>query len=275
MPEELASEDGNAAIEHADLAEQPDLPVVERVLRHFGAGEMAHQQHDAVVLGADARGKGGRFVRRDAEPVHAGVDMQRRAPLPAARGSESVPFGELDQAADYRPRRDPGEGGRGARHQAAQHIDRRVGRGLARARGFRQVGDEKGLAAAARQAMGDLIEPAAIAVGLDHGGAFGRGRAPRQRAPIGFQRAEIDGEDAAGFAGRRAGGEIPLVGAIIGRGLRGLGGRLGFGHGGRFLAGLARGVHAGCRRARIARRQPAQTARAARSSRAIRAGRAR
>ena len=42
------------------------------------------KQRDAVVLGADARRERGRFVHRNAEPVHAGVDMQRGAAVPIA-----------------------------------------------------------------------------------------------------------------------------------------------------------------------------------------------
>ena len=73
---------GDAAIEDAHLAECADLAGVERMLRLLGAGEVAHQQRDAVVFGADARRQRGGLVDRDAEPVHAGVDMQRGAAAP-------------------------------------------------------------------------------------------------------------------------------------------------------------------------------------------------
>ena len=185
-----------------------------------------------MVFGADARRQRRRFIGGDAEPVHAGVDMQRSAAAPVIGGAEGVPFGELDQAADHRPRAQFGEGRRGAGHQAVEHVDRRLRRHGAGGGGFRQVGDEEGLAAGTRELAGDRLDAAAIAVGLDDGGAFGGRGAARQRAPIGFERAEIDGENAARMRRRRAGGEGRLRRRRLGRALLLLGCGLDVGHGG-------------------------------------------
>ena len=171
---------GDAAIEQAHLAKQRDLSRVERVLRLFGGDEMRHQQRDAVVLGANARGERRRLVRGNAEPVHAGVDMQRRAAVPALRRAEGVPFGQFDQAADHRPRIDLGVAGGGAGQQAVEHVDRRLRHDRAQAARFGEIGHEEGLAAGAREPMRDRLEAAAIAVGLDDGGAFRRQSAARR-----------------------------------------------------------------------------------------------
>ena len=75
-----------------------DLALVERMLRRLRAGEVAHQQSDAVIFRADARRQRGGLVGGNAEPVHAGVDMQRGAAGKAGRRNEVIPLGELDDA---------------------------------------------------------------------------------------------------------------------------------------------------------------------------------
>ena len=104
MPEELASELRDAAKQRADFAELTDLLIVQRMLGPVGAGEVAHQQRDAVAFRADVGRDRRRLLDGEAEPVHAGVDVQRRAAGKAAGRDEVVPFGELDQAVDHRPR---------------------------------------------------------------------------------------------------------------------------------------------------------------------------
>ncbi len=125
---------GNAAIEHAHFAEQADLFFVERMLGVLGAGEMAHQQRDAVIFGADARRQSSCVIGRNAEPVHAGVDVQRRAAAPLCRGDEGIPFGQFDHAADHRPCAQLGIDRRRAGDDAIEHIDCCVRCRVARAR---------------------------------------------------------------------------------------------------------------------------------------------
>ncbi len=45
-----------------------------------------------------------------AEPVHAGIDVQRRAPAPVVDGDERIPFGKLGRAVDDRPQIVVGKG---------------------------------------------------------------------------------------------------------------------------------------------------------------------
>ena len=70
----------------------------------LGAGEVAHQQRDAVIFRANTRRQRCSFIGGDAEPVHAGVDVQRRAAMPLVRGAKRIPFGKFNQAADHRAR---------------------------------------------------------------------------------------------------------------------------------------------------------------------------
>ena len=168
---------------------------------------MAHQQHDAVVLGADARRQRSGVVERDAEPVHAGVHMQRGAAAPLAGRHEGVPFRQLDHAADHRPRADVGVRCGGFRQQAVEHINRRLRRNATHPPRLGEIGDEESLATGFGERGRDLFDAAAIAVGLDHGGAFRRHGAASERAPVGFDGREIDGEDAARLRRRRAGGD--------------------------------------------------------------------
>ena len=70
------------------------------------------QQRDAVIFGLRARRQRRGFVRRNAEPVHAGVDVQRGAALPGMGADEGIPFGKLGRRVDDRPRIDLDEGRR-------------------------------------------------------------------------------------------------------------------------------------------------------------------
>ena len=105
MPEEFDSEAGTPGNRLAISRKARELPVVERMIGRLGAGEVAHHQRDAVIAGVDARDEALRFRKRQAEPVHAGVDVQRRAAGPAAAAAEGVPFGEFVEIADHRPAR--------------------------------------------------------------------------------------------------------------------------------------------------------------------------
>ena len=97
---------------------------------------------------------------------------------------------------------DLGEGVAGVLEEAVEHIDaRRDGSGGAGGAGFIEGGDEERLAAGAGERARDRVEPAAIGVGLDHAGAFGRHRGLLELAPVGDDGVEIDGEHAGGGGG--------------------------------------------------------------------------
>ena len=84
MPAGIGERGRNAPVQDADFAKQPDLPVVHWMVGRVRAGEMAHQQREAVVFGMDARRDRDRFLGAHPEAVHAGIDVQRRAAAPAA-----------------------------------------------------------------------------------------------------------------------------------------------------------------------------------------------
>ena len=50
---------------------------------------MTHQQRDAVVFLLQARRERRGFFGRHAEPVHAGIDMDRRAAAPALAATKA------------------------------------------------------------------------------------------------------------------------------------------------------------------------------------------
>ncbi len=155
------------------------------MIESFGAGEVAHDQRDAMIAGIDPGNEALRLREREAEPVHAGVDMNAGASGPAGAAAEHIPFGKLVEIADHRPGVDLGVGVAAVLEEAVEHVDRsRRHRGAGGA-GLVQGGDEKRLAAGAGERARHRFEPAAIGVGLDHAGAFGRHRGFLELAPVG------------------------------------------------------------------------------------------
>ena len=137
-----------------------------------------------------------RVQRFEAEPVHAGVEMQRaRASPPALRG-EGGPARELLLAADDR-REAVARIVRRFRSalEAVEHVDRRLGgQEPARRDPLAQMGDEEDARAGRPQRRRGLGEADPVSVGLDDGGAPpGRGAAG-ELAPVVGQRAKVDRE---------------------------------------------------------------------------------
>src|SRR5262252_4532153 len=118
----------HAAVEHANVAKQPHLSSIHRVIGRLGAGEMAHHQRETVIFGLQAGRDGGRLLERDAEPVHAGVDVEGCAATPVLGGDEGVPFGKFGGAVDDRPQIVGCESLRRAWHHSVEHVDGGVGR---------------------------------------------------------------------------------------------------------------------------------------------------
>ena len=185
---------------------------------NFTAGELTHQQRNAVVLGLDARRNSDRLVDGDAQPIDSGIDMQRRAAAPGFHIDEGIPLGELGGAVDDRPQRGVGKRLRRARHQPVEHVDGACRRDRPYAAALGDVGDEEGPAPGLRQLGGNLLEAAAIAVSLDHGRAFDRHRRAREPFPIGLDGGKVDGQDGPGLGFGRAGGRhsCGLQGGIVG-----------------------------------------------------------
>ncbi len=127
----------------------------------FGAGEVAHDQRDAVIAGIDPGDDALRIRNREAEPVHAGVDMNGRTAGPARAPAKHVPFGELIEVVDDRPGVDPGERVAGILEEAAQHIDCRRWQTARAARASSSVATKKVLqpAPASARAIGSTPQP--------------------------------------------------------------------------------------------------------------------
>ena len=158
----MASEVFSAGKAARAACEAGDLQRVERIVRQFGRDEMAHQQ-----IGA-ARARGGdrgaqRVERFEAEPVHAGVEVQRRRRRPALRARERRPALELRRAADRRREAEGGVVGErvGLRLQPVEHVDARVGVRQQRPQplALADVGDEEGAAAGGVERRRDVSTP--------------------------------------------------------------------------------------------------------------------
>ena len=90
-----------------------------------------------------------------------------------------------------------------AGHQAGEDVDRRAGaERRAQRRALLGERDEEAAGAGAGERGADHGGAEAVGVGLDHGGGLDRGRRERvERAPVGGDRVEVDGEAGAGHGG--------------------------------------------------------------------------
>ena len=95
------------------------------MIEAFGAGEVAHHQRDAVIAGIDPGHDALRFGQRQAEPVHAGIDVDGGAAGPAGAAAKHVPFGEFVEIADHGPDIDFGVAFAAILEEAVEHVDRR------------------------------------------------------------------------------------------------------------------------------------------------------
>ena len=94
------------------------------------------------------------------EPVHAGIDVQRRAAAPVLGRRRKHPIRQARSALLITGRRLAlGERSRGARHQAVEHVDDGVRRDRAHAPAFGDVGDEERPAAGLGELRCDRLEP--------------------------------------------------------------------------------------------------------------------
>jgi hypothetical protein len=179
------------------------------MIEGLGAGEVAHHKGNAVIAGVDPGNDALGFHNRQTEPVHAGIDVNGGAAGPAGAAAKHIPFSEFVEVADHRLDVDLGVGLAAVLEEAVEHIDRRCGRHRrADHGGFVEGCHEKRLAAGAGERARDLFGAAAIGVGLDHAGAFGRHRQLLELAPISDDGVEIDGEGRGG--GRQRGGLVGL-----------------------------------------------------------------
>src|SRR6266480_4709450 len=152
-----------------------------------------------MIFRLQARSDGDRLFERDAEPVHAGIDVEGRAATPVSSGDERIPFRKFGGAVDDRAQIIGCECLRRARHHSIENIDDCIGGNRAHAPAFTDIGNEEGATARAGQRTRDRLEPTAIAIPFDHRSALDWHRHARERLPIGRDGTEINREDATGF----------------------------------------------------------------------------
>ena len=169
---------------------------------------------------------------REAEAVHAAVELEADGPAgEVARG-----LGHLGGAVEAGDEVEVAEERRVAGHQAGEDVDGGAGaERLAQRGAFLGEGDEEGAGAGGGEGGGDAGGAEAVGVGLDHGGGLDQRRGERvERAPVGGDGAEVDGEDGRGrwraslgrgahqraafaAAGSSARGAFNRVGTVYGR----------------------------------------------------------
>ena len=202
-PEEFDSEAGTPENRLAISRKAVSCLALSGTVELFGRDEVAHDQRNAVIAGIDARDDALGFRYREAEPVHAGVDLDGGAATPTRAPAKHVPFGEFVEVADHGPAVDPGIGLAGVLEEAIERIDRSLRQRRAHGSRFVQRGDEECLAAGRGERAGDRFDAAAIGIGLDHAGAFGRHGGLLQLAPVGDDGVEVDGQDPGRVGQRR------------------------------------------------------------------------
>lgn len=162
---------------------------VERVVRSLRADEMAHHEVDPGPRDQGIAGQRQRLLDPQAEPVHAGIDVERGRRRAVRRGG---PFEEFAAVAEDGAQAVGAKRLRMAGDQAVEHVDRRLRQDFPRGDALGEMRDEERPAARPPQGRGDRREAAAIGIGLHHGAALGLRGARPERTPIRGDRREID-----------------------------------------------------------------------------------
>ena len=180
-----------------ERVERFGLPAVHRVVGRVGAGEVAEGE-DGREAG-EKLGGGVEVGGVEAEPVHAGIELQRAG----ASGEFTGEVAHLAAAVEARHEVEVAEGARVARHQPGEDVDRRAGaERLAEPDAFLGECDEVGADAGGGQRWRHLCRAEAVGIGLDHGGGLhGRRGKGVEGAPVGGDGPEIDAEAGAGDGG--------------------------------------------------------------------------
>ena len=174
-----------------------ELDRVFRIVRIIGAGEVRDQVppvHACKQLRGPGQPVG--LARRQAEPVHAGVDVEHGIERHPGAFAGTPPPGNLVGVVDDRDQPVFGQDRLGSRQHAAQHgdVDAGVGDVGAQRHGFIQCCDKEHPAPGPDQAAGHPGGPDAIGVGLDRGPA-GRGpEAAAQQLVVCGNGVEIDAQ---------------------------------------------------------------------------------
>ena len=172
------------------------------VRRLVGRGEVAHHQGQIECAGCGEVSCGFGIGAIEAEPVHAGFELDRRRGTPSNCFQTVTPDGDVagrredrDQtgvemqgdAGGFEPLQDEDARQRGALVGARQGIERGT-----HDPAFLGPGDEEVAAARGVERAGGLGSAEAIAVGLDRGAGARAGIACGQQGPVGGQRRAVD-----------------------------------------------------------------------------------
>lgn len=176
------------------------LLAVDRVPRLLGGDEMADDQRQpkpaqaAALVDQDLR-----ILCAEAQPVHAGVDMNDGVEWPLVTLGRRTPGIELAEMVEHRRQSVLDEIGFCPGEQAVQDVDRMLRQHAAQRNALVDMGDEELPAAFGGQAWPHNGSATAIGIGLEHAGTVDRPALSTpsiaQAAPVGGNRAHVDGED--------------------------------------------------------------------------------
>jgi hypothetical protein len=117
------------------------------------------------------------------------------AAVPARTPAKHIPFGKLVKVADHGLAVDFGISLARVLEEAVEHIDHRLRDRCAQRARLLERSDKECLAAGGGKRAADRLDAAAVGVGLDHAGAFGRHGGLLQLAPVRDDGVEVDGQD--------------------------------------------------------------------------------
>ena len=199
-PQEQPGRVGKAAARRRQQRPQRRKPrqllPVQRIRRQLRRDQMRHQVADLDAGQPLRRRRQPRhIVARQAEPGHAGIQMQqRRRRVARAALDKQLPARDLVQRAEHRRDGVRRERRLAARRQAVQHRQHDAGQMRAQRQRLAQMGHEEMPAALRQQPARHRHRTQPVAIRLDHRRDLAAGMAHPQRPPVGGHRAEVDGQ---------------------------------------------------------------------------------
>jgi hypothetical protein len=175
-------------------AEQRQLRAVLLMLRLVGTREVAHDHlrrvADVLDHPLDDRG----FAQAEAEPVHAGVEVERRGQGLIAAEASDEPLLEHGHGVEHRHQPLADIERRRAGEQPIEHEDVAVGHGRPEREALVGRCDKEEPRSSVVQCLADRHRADAIAIGLHRGAGEGAGRHLVESQPVALNSAEVDRE---------------------------------------------------------------------------------
>ncbi len=186
----------------AQPGELGELLAVHRVACVVGAGEVADDEGEIEPVHEIAvAGQCGEVGFAHAQAIEPGIDVQRRGRRLGAIHRQPYPGVRLIEAGHDRTRPERGKLAGTAGQDAIEDVDGGAGCQRRRLSRLGERRDEEVAAARRVERRDDAGRAKAVGVGLDDGGAAGRGDALGQRPPVAANLPQIDADDA-GRGGR-------------------------------------------------------------------------